>query len=177
MLLFRSHGIKRKKDHWKYEVKFPGFNYRLSDINCALGITQLKKINVFQNKKQMLSNIYYKILTKHKNICFFPKYNNESKNSWHLFLMHLDFTKLRTNKDKFIKFMLKGNIALQYHYTPIFMFKSIFKNFNKTKIKKYFPGSINYYRTCVSLPLYYDLNVRSIKYITNKISKFIKIHQ
>ena len=71
MLLFRAHGIKRKKDHWKYEVKFPGFNYRLSDINCALGITQLKKINSFQNKKQMLSNIYYKILTKHKNICFF----------------------------------------------------------------------------------------------------------
>ena len=177
MLLFRSHGIKRKKDHWKYEVEFPGFNYRLSDINCALGISQLKKINSFQNKKQMLSNVYYKLLTKHKNICFFPKYNNESKNSWHLFLIHLDFKKLRTNKDKFIKFMLKGNIALQYHYTPIFMFKSIFKGFNKTKIKKYFPGSINYYKTCVSLPLYYDLNMKSIKYVTNKISKFIKIHQ
>lgn len=177
MLLLRSHGIKRKKDHWKYEVEFPGFNYRLSDINCALGISQLKRVDSFQKKKKNYSNIYYKLLTKHKNICFFPKYNNETKNSWHLFLIHLDFKKLRTGKDKFIKFMLKANIALQYHYTPIFMYKNIFKDYNETEIKKYFPGSLNYYKTCVSLPLYYDLSIKSIKYITNKISKFIKIHQ
>ena len=73
--------------------------------------------------------------------------------------------------------MLKANIALQYHYTPIFMYKNIFKDYNETEIKEYFPGSLNYYKTCVSLPLYYDLSIKSIKYITNKISKFIKIHQ
>jgi UDP-4-amino-4,6-dideoxy-L-N-acetyl-beta-L-altrosamine transaminase len=177
ILLLRSHGIKRKKEYWKYNVEFPGFNYRLSDINCALGISQLKKIKTFQRKRQILANSYYKLLNKYKNICVLPKYDNKYKGAWHLFLAHFNFKNLKTNKDNFIKFMLKNNIALQYHYIPIFMFKNIIKNFKKSEIRKTFPGSINYYNTCVSLPLYYNLSIKDLNYVVRKISKFIKLHE
>ena len=52
--LFRSHGIVRNKEYWKYDVTEHGFNYRLSDINCALGISQLKKINYFLKKRKKI---------------------------------------------------------------------------------------------------------------------------
>ena len=58
MKLLRSHGISKSKSHWKYDVLLSGYNYRLSDINCALGLSQLKKINKFLNKrKKYMSSI------------------------------------------------------------------------------------------------------------------------
>ena len=177
ILLLRSHGIKRQKNHWKYDIKFPGFNYRLSDINSALGLSQLKRVDIFQKKRELLSTAYYKLLSKHKSVCFFPRYDMKSKNAWHLFLAHFNFKELKTNKDTFIKFMLKNKIALQYHYIPIFFFKNFFKNLSKFKINRDFPGSHKYFETCVSLPLYYNLDIRTLKYITNKISTFIKLHE
>ena len=64
--LFRSHGISRnKKEHWKYDVIKHGFNYRLSDINCALGLSQLKKINFFLHKRK---KIYKRYISELQNI-------------------------------------------------------------------------------------------------------------
>ena len=57
--LFRSHGISRDKNkHWKYDVLKNGYNYRLSDINCALGLSQLKKISIFLNKRKKIFENY-----------------------------------------------------------------------------------------------------------------------
>ena len=54
MRLFKSHGIIRSKSkHWEYDIASPGLNFRLSDINCALGISQLKKINLFMREREV----------------------------------------------------------------------------------------------------------------------------
>ena len=52
ILKLRSHGIQRKKNHWDYDVVYNSLNFRLSDINCALGISQLKKLNYFLLKRK-----------------------------------------------------------------------------------------------------------------------------
>ena len=60
----RSHGIDRKKNYWSYDVKSLSSNYRLSDINCALGISQIKKINKILSKRKKL---YQQYLIEFKN--------------------------------------------------------------------------------------------------------------
>ena len=71
-----------------------GFNYRLSDINSALGISQLEKISFFEKKKKIYE--YYKTkLNNYKNLINFPKYNEKNKPSYHLVLISIDFKNLK----------------------------------------------------------------------------------
>ena len=64
-VLFRSHGIVRKNNkHWEYDIISPGLNYRLSDLNCSLGISQLKKLNLFIKERNNIAKRYFKLLKK-----------------------------------------------------------------------------------------------------------------
>ena len=124
LILLRSHGIKRDKlFHWKYDVIHNGFNYRISDINCALGISQLIKLNKFIKKRKNIFNHYYKHLNKFSKFIELPKYQNKNNASFHLFLIKLNLNELSSNKDDFIKFMLKNKIICQFHYIPIYKFQ------------------------------------------------------
>ena len=93
LLQTRSHGIIRnKKIHWKYEIKEPGLNYRLSDINCALGYSQLKKIHKFINYRKKISD-HYKKLFQNSNFVKFPPYDPKNKPSYHLVILNFIFKK------------------------------------------------------------------------------------
>ena len=93
--LLRSHGLlKNKKFYWKYNSNFPGLNYRLSDINSALGISQLKKITSFLKKRSDIAKRYSLGFEKYKNYISLPSYNDKSKSSWHLFLIAINFKKI-----------------------------------------------------------------------------------
>ena len=161
--LFRSHGIVRNKEYWKYDVTEHGFNYRLSDINCALGISQLKKINYFLKKRK---KIYFKYLNELKNFnkkIVIPNVCKIVRPSYHLFLINISFNKINKNKSHFIKYLNSKNILAQQHYIPIYKF-SIYKKLNN------FPGSENYFNNSVSIPIFSELNNKD----QNKIIKVIK---
>ena len=167
IISLKSHGIKRdiKKRHWKYDVIDNGFNYRLSDINCALGISQLSKLSKFVKKRKRLAKNYINLL-KNKNLILFPRYSQYS--SYHLFIININFSKLKKNKDFFMDYLIKNKIMAQYHYIPIYKF-SLFKDkkiiLNNTEL---------YFKNSVSIPLYYKLSLNKQKYIVNKILTFIK---
>ena len=159
----RSHGIKRQRDHWKYDIVDLGLNFRLTDIQCALGISQLKKINNFLLKRKKISEIYEKKLRKLNLIKLIKKSKNYISSN-HLFLIHIkNFTQKK--KEKLIKFMFKNNIILQYHYIPIYKFKV----YSGKNIRK---NSETYFNNTVSLPIYYSLSVKEQNYIIRKIKSF-----
>ena len=169
ILSLRSHGIiKNNKCHWKYNLSTSGFNYRLSDINCALGLGQLKKINKFINYRKKIFNIYKNELKKIINIVNLPFYKI-SKPSYHLFLISFNFKKIKSTKDKFIKFLRKNNIFCQYHYIPIYKFKL----FNQKINLNFYQGAETYYKNTISLPIFYDLNFSLQNKIINKIKFFL----
>ena len=164
--LLRNHGLVRnKKFHWKYDIKEIGYNYRISDINCALGLSQIKRLNQFIKKRKKIFDYYNQNL---RNIIKLSKYNSFNKPSFHLYLISIDFRKLKTSKDNFIKFMKKNNIMTQYHYIPIYKF-SIYK---ENRIK--FNNSEYYYENTVSLPIYYDLDLKDAYTIVKKIKLFLR---
>jgi len=165
----RSHGINKDKNfHWRYDLSESGFNYRLSDVNCALGLAQLKKINKFINYRKRVFNFYSSELKKINNTIVFPSYKT-NKPSYHLFLISINFAKIRSTKDKFLKFLRKNNILCQYHYIPIYKFKV----FNKKINLNFYRGAEFYYKNTISLPIFYGLNISFQKIVINKIKFFL----
>ena len=166
--LLKNHNILKNKKYWDYDVKDLSSNYRLSDLNCALGISQLQKINIFlKGRKKAYLRYVFKIKKINKYISI-PKYENYKNSSFHLFLINLNFSKLRTNKDQFIKHLNKNKIFPQFHYKPLFMFSF----FNKKKSTN-FTGAKSYFRNTLSIPLYYNIKKNEQEYILEKMQEFI----
>ena len=170
--LFRSHGIIRKNKHWEYDVIFSGLNYRLSDINCALGISQLQRLKKFIKYREGVAKTYLKFFSKISNLVTIS--NNLSKNlsSWHLFIISINFKKLLCDKNDFIKFFLKKNIITQFHYIPIYRFKVFKKKIKKNQMT----GAESYYRNSISLPIYYGLSNKKMNYILKNMRFFFRKH-
>ena len=167
----RSHGIyKNINFHWKYDVKNISFNYRLSDLNCALGLSQLKKIQKFINYRKKIFNIYITALKKFSNFIDFPLYNF-NKPSYHLFLISINFKKITLTKNKLLEFLKKNNIFCQYHYIPIYKFKL----YGKKRNLDFFKGSETYYQNTLSLPIFYNLPINLVKKVIKKMLFILKL--
>jgi dTDP-4-amino-4,6-dideoxygalactose transaminase len=170
IISLRSHGIDRDKNfHWKYDIKKSGFNYRLSDLNSALGLSQLYKINKFISFRGKIFKFYNSNLVKYKNLISLPIYK-KNISSHHLFLVSVNFNKIKSSKNKLLKFLKKNNIFCQYHYIPIYRFKL----FNKKINFHFYKGAEHYYKNSLSLPIFYNLNFNSQKKIIKKIKFFVR---
>jgi len=172
--LLRSHGVIKKmnKSPWSYEMLDLGFNYRLSDMSCALGLSQLKKVNKFVRKKQKIAQIYDKAFKNIKNIKI-PLIKKNIQHSYHLYPLRIEFDKFKISKESFFRILRKKNINLQVHYIPIFLQPFYKKNF-KFNVKD-LKNSIKFYKEEISLPIYYSLKRKEINYVINQIKKILKI--
>ena len=166
--LFRNHGMsKNKKDYWKYDILKFGFNYRLSDINCSLGLSQLNKIHFFLKKRKKIYKKYVLELKNFSKNLFIPDYSKIISPAYHLFLINIKFNKLKNSKDNFMKFLVKNKILAQQHYIPIYKFKVCKEN------KSNFPGSEKYYKNTVSIPIFVNLNFKEQSKVIKKIKEYL----
>ena len=170
--LLRSHGlVKNKKEYWNYQYIDCGFNYRLSEINASLVLSQLKKLSKFREKRKKIFNIYNQSFKNQKEIIL-PKYKEINMSAFHLFLIHINFKYIEQNKEAFIKFLNQRNIFPQFHYIPIY---KLDKNYRY--LKKDFIETEKYYRSALSLPIYYDLSNSDQKFVISIIKKYINFYK
>ena len=142
--MLSSHGIKRfpSKEPWYHEMIELGYNYRISDIHCALGISQLKKLELFVKKRKLIAKKYDFAFQNTKNIKI-PKILNNISHVYHLYPVRINFKKFDINKNLFFKELKKRKINLQVHYIPIHLQPYYRKKF---KFKKGdFPIAENFY--------------------------------
>ncbi len=158
------------KELWKYDMHKPGFNFRLSDINCALGISQLKKLNTFVLQRRLIAKKYNEIFRNCQNIAI-PKELKNIYHSYHLYPLQINFKKLKISKTHFFKKMLREGIKLQVHYIPLYM-QPYYKKKYKLKTNN-FKNSFEFYQKEVSIPIYPGLSVSQLNFITEKIFKLI----
>jgi len=167
ILSLRSHGItKNKKEYWKYQIYNPGLNYRLSDINCALGLSQLNRMNSFISYRKKIYNYYQKSLMPYKEVLNTFEYSKTNRPSYHLFVISLNFKKIKSSKDKLINFLRKFGFLTQYHYIPIYKFKFYKKSF-------FLKNSEYYYKNALSIPIYYNFNSGKQKKFIDLIKIFL----
>ena len=166
LIKLRSHGIERNKlNHWNYDVKMLGYNYRLSDINCALGLSQLGKLKKFINRRKTIYNYYKKNLDGYRNMISFPNYRLRNNPSFHLILVNFNFKNLK-QKDKFLNYMKKNDILCQYHYIPLNKLSVVQER--QSKIKNY----KEYYLKTISIPIYHSILLKELKYVVKKIKQY-----
>ncbi len=171
--ILRSHGVlktKIKEKPWNYQMKYLGFNYRITDIQCSLGISQLKKLDKFVKKRNEIAKIYRKNF-EGKNF-FKTQYVKENNyHAYHLFPLLINFKKIGKKKWKLFDFLAKKNIFLQVHYTPIHLQPFYMKNFGYKKGD--FPIAEKFFEDEISLPIYYNLSIKQVNKICYLIKAFL----
>ena len=172
--ILRNHGIIRKQStkkiyNWFYKVKFHGMNYRLSDINCALGFSQIKKIDSIILKREKIAKFYNKLFSHFSDKIKIQKTTPNQLSAWHLYVIIIDFKKLKLNRSKLITKLYQKGIISQVHYIPTF-YQPVFPYRKKNLLK----NAKYYYDNCLSLPIFYDLKPKQQKYIVKTINYLIK---
>lgn len=170
LLELRAHGIKRLQEFapWYYEMHSLGFNYRITDMQAALGISQLKKLDSFVKRRKEIALKYDKALL---NSVVKPLYSFNNNSSYHLFVVKVDFSKLNISKVELFNKMREKNIGLQLHYIPINKqpyYKSLGYGNEDTPIMN------RYYDECFSLPMYSSLSNEEQEYVIKTLFEILK---
>lgn len=161
-----KHLLKRKYEgDWYYEQVGLGYNYRMNDVQASLGISQLKKLTKFLNKRKKIAEFYKKELKGFP--VNFQLINKRYESSYHLFVIKIN--KGKKLKKKIFDILRKNKIFVNVHYIPIHLQPYYIERFGFKK--GHFKFAESYYERAISLPIYYSLkNIEALKVI-NLIKK------
>ena len=173
---FRHHGIEKDKKNdkkygsWYYDINNLGYNYRITDLQAALGLSQLKKIKKIIKVRRFLWNRYKEKLNNLKAIDL-PIEKDNVVSAWHIYPIRLN-NKAKKSRRKVFDFLRKANIGVQVHYIPIH-FHSLYKKlFGYTKGD--FPIAEKYYECALTLPLFPSLKAADQDYIMREVKEVLR---
>ncbi len=172
LYLFRTHGITKDpdsfinqiRDPWFYEMHYLGFNYRITDIQCVLGLSQLEKIEFFIQKRNEIAKIYDDSFAAIDEIVTPPKPPYpDSRHAYHIYPLLLEKV---DRKNLFLELRAK-NIYCQVHYIPVH-FQPYYQKTFGYKIGE-FPIAEDYYNRELTIPLYPKMTIEETKYVLETI--------
>ena len=158
LLLYRSHGITRdeklmtnNEGAWYYQQIELGFNYRITDISCALGISQLKKLDTFIAKRKEIAQRYNEVFLHEKNIII-PYQLADCTSGWHLYIIQLP----NHNRKEIFDKLREKEIGVNVHYIPVYKHPYYQSNGYKGCFCK---NAEALYNSIISLPIYPELTI------------------
>mgnify|MGYP001182479739 CR=1 FL=1 len=185
LLRYRSHGINKLDDNfvneqnsktngltnpWYYEMQELGYNYRITDIQCALGLSQLKKLDKFIERRKDLVNRYDEAFKAFKNINPI-QIEGRDLSSHHLYVVRINYDKIKVSRANIMNKLKEKGIFSQVHYIPVTS-----QPYYKARgyITENYNNSLNFYNECLSLPLYFTLSNSDQDFVINELIKIIK---
>jgi UDP-4-amino-4,6-dideoxy-N-acetyl-beta-L-altrosamine transaminase len=179
---FRGHGITRSPDAfsdtaagldasgrvnpWYYELADIGFNYRASDIQCALGLSQLGKLDAFVAERARLARCYDAALAPLSPVVA-PLYRHRGRpHAWHLYVALVDFAAARLERSELMRSLQRQGIGSQVHYIPLHRQPYYRRRYGALALH----GADEFYRRCLSLPLFVGLREADVDRIAGALA-------
>lgn len=165
LLILRGHGMVKTSEMkpWEYEMRELGFNYRITDIQCSLGLSQLKKLDDFIARRIQIAKKYDEAF---KSTHVKSLYTFNGKSSYHLYVVKVDFSKLKLSKVDLFHKLREKSIGIQLHYIPINQ-QPYYQSLGYGN--EFTPVMDKYYEECFSLPMYPKLADEEQDYVINSL--------
>lgn len=179
LVMFRHHGATKEPDdfcnkdecagQWYYEMQYLGFNYRLTDIHSALGISQLKKLDRFVERRKQIVEIYGKAFRDNE---FFdlPMQSDDVQSAWHLYPIRLK-DRYKAQKPEIFARLRESGLEVQVHYIPV----HLHPYYQQLGYKKGLcPNAEDFYERQISIPIYQSMSDEDVQYLIDTLIKVFK---
>lgn len=160
-----------KGKHWYYEVVFPGFKYNMPDIQAAIGLWQLRKLESFQERRRQIVNAYNAAFSGLESLEI-PVERVEVEHAWHLYVLRIRPETLTIDRDRFIEELGDRNIGTSVHFIPIHIHPYYRDKYGY--MPEDFPVAFGNYRRAVSLPLYPGLKDDGVWDVIEAVQEVVK---
>nr|WP_294572352.1 UDP-4-amino-4,6-dideoxy-N-acetyl-beta-L-altrosamine transaminase [uncultured Romboutsia sp.] len=181
LMLFRTHCITRDKDviinkeegPWYYEQLGLGYNYRITDIQCALGLSQMNKLDSFIARRKELVNMYNRELSKIDGVII-QKEEEFSDTSRHLYIMKLDLEKFNVTRREIFEALLAENIGVNVHYLPVYL-HPYYQELGYEK--GLCPNAEELYNSMITLPLHPNMTDEDFSDVVKAVTKVLDYYR
>ena len=177
MQLYRSHGITRdeslmttKSDGaWYYQQVDLGFNYRMTELQAALGVSQMQRLDEFVAKRHILQERYDVLLISLPITR--PCQDKDSYSALHLYPIQIDLNKVSKNREQIFNELREGGVGVNVHYIPIHT-QPYYRQFGFSEGD--FPNSESYYSGAISIPLFHAMTVDQQDEVLDVLERVLK---
>lgn len=174
LLLFRSHGITRDEElmaynegPWFYQQLELGYNYRITDIQCALGMSQMKKLDGFLRRRQEIAARYDDAFATVDGIVT-PYQSDDGQSGWHLYIIQVP----QCDRRKVFEYLRSKGIGVNVHYIPVYK-HPYYRQHGYETVKC--DRAENLYENMISLPIYPGLSQEEQDYVIEEVKKAIVV--
>ena len=164
-------GASGAANPWYYELTAPGFNFRISDINCALGVSQLKKLPRFVAARQHLAQCYDALLAPLSDVIRPLKRDPRSLTSWHIYVVRIDFAALKRDRGDVMRALSAEGIGTQVHYIPVHRQPYYAARYGAMML----PGAESYYASTLTLPLHAGMTESDVERVVAALKRHLGI--
>ncbi|MCA6595969.1 MAG: UDP-4-amino-4,6-dideoxy-N-acetyl-beta-L-altrosamine transaminase [Pseudanabaena sp. M046S1SP1A06QC] len=177
LIRLRSHGITRNPElmqseshgAWYYQQLELGFNYRMTDIQAALGASQMQRLDEFVSRRQFLARRYHHLLRDLP--ISLPYQHLDTQSSWHLYVIRLNLDKISKTHYQIFEELRQAGIGVNLHYIPVHTqpyYQSLGFKWGD------FPESEIYYENVISIPLYYGLMEKEQDLVVSRLQEILR---
>jgi UDP-4-amino-4,6-dideoxy-N-acetyl-beta-L-altrosamine transaminase len=188
LVRFRSHGMVRdaaafenrdlgldadgRPNPWYYEMLEPGYHYRATDIQCALGLSQMGKLTRFSDRRRQLMDRYRQRLAALSPIVRLADPPTDCEPAWHLCTVLIDFAAAGVTRAQVMEALRSRSIGTQVHYIPVHLQPYYRRRYGTLSL----PGAAAYYARCLSLPLFPGMADGDVDRVVDDLAAIVRRH-